>query len=967
MGMASPSGRAAAALALALAAAGALPSAAAAQQPAPAPAAAPFVGRPVASVVLQVEGHPTTDPVLIDLVSTPAGQPLSMEAVRETLAHLFNIGRFQGIDVVARDAPNGAVALEYLLMPLHAVASLEFRGDLGISDDDLRRAVVERFGKAPPAGRADAAARVLEQLLARRGFLRARVEPAIRVRHDPDRTILVFNVQAGARARIGSVQIAGVRDTERVAAALDLHAGGAFEPDRLDERLSRFVQSLRKRGYYESSAGHQATPRAGGEIVDVAVDVRQGPIVKLAFEGDPLPRNRVAELVPIEREGSVDEDLLEDADIRIRNFLLEQGHWKAHVTHRREVGDDVETITFTVTRGRRFVVNSIEISGNQAFSTGSLRPLVPLGPGDPFVEGRLGTAVAAIRALYLHQGFTTPTIHVANSETAAGGVDMRIAIREGVQTRVGAVSFEGNDVLGDDELRRLTQVAPGAVFYAPAVAADRDRIHLEYLNRGHAAASVTVEPTFATDRSRADLVYRITEGPWFIVDHVIVVGNTKTSEETIRRELLVEAGKPLALADVMESQRRLSALGLFRRVRITEVPHGDEPRRDIVVTVEEADRTTVAYGGGLELAQRTVLGTGGIADERLEVAPRGSFEIGRRNLWGRNRSVNFFTRVSFRPRGESIESPESANYGFNEYRVVGTYREVGAFGRLADVAVNAFVEQAIRSSFNFSRRGVNAEAQRRLTPYVRVTGRYGFGRTRLFDERIATDEKLNIDRVFPRVRLSSVSFSAYRDTRDHPLDPTRGWLLGSDSELAARSIGSQVGFAKTYVQALGFRTLSRERNVVLAAALRVGLARGFAQDVNGQIVVDDLPASERFFAGGSTTVRGFALDKLGAPDTIAASGFAIGGNALLVMNAEIRTPLWRDVGVVAFLDAGNVFARIGNVDVSELRASPGFGLRYRSPIGPIRVDLGFKLRRRELSPGNFEGLTAFHISVGHAF
>jgi outer membrane translocation and assembly module TamA len=131
--------------------------------------------------------------------------------------------------------------------------------------------------------------------------------------------------------------------------------------------------------------------------------------------------------------------------------------------------------------------------------------------------------------------------------------------------------------------------------------------------------------------------------------------------------------------------------------------------------------------------------------------------------------------------------------------------------------------------------------------------------------------------------------------------------------------------------------------------------------------VTDLPASERFFAGGSTTVRGFEIDKLGAVDTITEAGFPRGGNALLVLNLELRANVWRDLGVVGFLDGGNVFARASDFDVSELRASPGIGLRYRSPIGPIRVDLGFKLRRRELSPGNFESPTAFHVSVGHAF
>jgi outer membrane translocation and assembly module TamA len=114
-------------------------------------------------------------------------------------------------------------------------------------------------------------------------------------------------------------------------------------------------------------------------------------------------------------------------------------------------------------------------------------------------------------------------------------------------------------------------------------------------------------------------------------------------------------------------------------------------------------------------------------------------------------------------------------------------------------------------------------------------------------------------------------------------------------------------------------------------------------------------------------VRGFALDKLGARETVSAAGFALGGNALLILNAEIRAMVWRELGFVAFVDAGNVFARPSHFEMSEVRVSPGFGLRYRSPIGPIRVDLGFKAGRRELSPGNFEGQTAFHISVGHAF
>jgi outer membrane protein insertion porin family len=131
--------------------------------------------------------------------------------------------------------------------------------------------------------------------------------------------------------------------------------------------------------------------------------------------------------------------------------------------------------------------------------------------------------------------------------------------------------------------------------------------------------------------------------------------------------------------------------------------------------------------------------------------------------------------------------------------------------------------------------------------------------------------------------------------------------------------------------------------------------------------IKDLPASERFFAGGDTTVRGFALDQLGAADTIDQNGFPIGGNAVVILNGELRVPLFGGVGVVGFLDTGNVFARTADVDLRQLRSAAGFGLRYRSPVGPIRVDVGFKLNRMDLVAGTSEQPYALHISLGQAF
>jgi outer membrane protein insertion porin family len=475
------------------------------------------------------------------------------------------------------------------------------------------------------------------------------------------------------------------------------------------------------------------------------------------------------------------------------------------------------------------------------------------------------------------------------------------------------------------------------------------------------------------------------EGTQVFVDHVLIVGNEKTSASTVRREITLQPGDPLAYDAVAESQRRISALGLFRRVRVTDVEHGVEGRRDLLVSVEEGPATTIGYGGGVEVGRRLVRPTtDAVPSERFEFAPRGFFEIGRRNLFGRNRSVNLFTRVSLRLRSDPVltEDGEQPQTDFNEYRVLGTYRQPRLFGA-NDFMLTGFAEQGARTSFDFNRRGVRGELARRFTQTLSGSARYALDRTEVFNETYAAEDQLLIDRLFPQVRLSTVSSSLIRDTRDDPLGPSAGSLIGWDTEVAGRAIGSEVGFVKSFVQGHLYRRLPGRRAIVFATGARLGLAAGFAREVprvdedgnpvpgpGGEtlmVTIDDLPASERFFAGGDTTVRGFGLDQLGTRATLDDNGFPKGGNAVLVVNAELRVPIWGDLGAVAFVDGGNVFARVDDFAIGDIRGAAGFGLRYRSPIGPLRLDLGFKLDRQLLPNGEQERPTALHISLGQAF
>ena len=291
-----------------------------------------------------------------------------------------------------------------------------------------------------------------------------------------------------------------------------------------------------------------------------------------------------------------------------------------------------------------------------------------------------------------------------------------------------------------------------------------------------------------------------------------------------------------------------------------------------------------------------------------------------------------------------------------EYRLLGTYREPRLFGTAFDGFATLTFEQQIRSSFNFARRSASAAAVRKLTPTIAVSGIYQIQRTRLFDISINPADRPLLDRTFEPFRLSSFSGTIVRDTRNDTVDPVAGEYASANGQIAAQRIGSEVGFAKSFFNVQLVRTIGGAKRLVFVGNARLGMATGFSGD-------KQLPASERFFAGGDTTIRGFALDSVGIPgETLDEDGVPIGGNGLVIFNAELRAPISKGIGVVGFVDTGNVFVSPSDLSLAELRNAVGTGIRYKSPFGPVRFDLGFKVNRR---PG--EALTAWYVSFGQAF
>jgi outer membrane protein insertion porin family len=949
-----------------------------------APAHAQF-GRQITEVVLEQEGRPVTDPVITGLIETRAGTPLDARDVRETIAHVMSLNRFDDVQVSAEEA-GGGIRVRYVLTPLHPIDLIEFEGSLGLPEDAVLRVVVDRFGNSPRAARAPEMVEALRGEYRRRGYANARITSRLVETHDPDRATLVFEVEAGRR-----LVIADRRFTQRdadvqgtITELPNIKPGQPFDDDEIERELRAWEDKLHSQGFYEARASHGSEITEDGAIV--SVNLTRGPRVVVRFTGDQLNADDRERLVPIRTEGSADEDLLEDSSRAIEEFLHSRGYRDANAVYMSQEQKEELVITFDVDRGPRYLVRNVSFTGNMAISELELLPLIPLKTGEPFVRATVAAGLRAIERLYRMRGFTRAQVKADESvlvpENPADPdreADLRVAIAEGPRTMIGMVSFMGNAAISESALRNLAMVSEGQAFSEAEILAARERIDLEYRNRGYEGVVVTSEPAFAESDTRADVVFRIAEGPQVVVDHIIIVGNRRISTRIIERELLLREGEPLSFSALVESRRRLSALGMFRRAQVEVLGKGGEARRDVLVEVEESPPTELGFGGGLEGGSYLTTGDTGLAEERFEVAPRGFFQIGRRNLWGKNRRVDLFTRLAVRPRDPpavpvpapvpTLEEEALEEFGsrFYEYRVLGQFREPRAFDSPADVVVTGLVEQARRSSFNFDRREARVEAGFRLSPIYTAIGLYSFQRTRLFDERFTPDAPPPlIDRLFPQVRLSKVSASLIRDKRDDPLDPSTGTMMIADGEVAARALGSEVGFVQTYLQGFYYHRLPAQRRIVLALGARVGLAHGFARELGG-VTVQDLPASERFFAGGDTTVRGFTLDRLGNEETITSTGFPTGGNSVVILNSELRIAVVGPLQATGFVDAGNVFPKASDLAFTDVRPTAGFGVMYRSPVGPIRVDLGFNLNPRELVPGVQERSRVLHILLGQPF
>jgi outer membrane protein insertion porin family len=853
---------------------------------------------------------------LLPFVGLVPGRPLDREGVRHAVELMFATGRFEDVAVeLAREEGEEGVEVVFRPRPAPLLVRVRIEGDHVMSAGSAARTARLRVGEPLWPARLERAARDIGLALARRGRLEALVEPeTVAV---PGGADAVFHVHAGPQVRVGRAEVEGV---EAVSPPLDdlvrLRPGEIFRQEKGESAREAMRRRLVQSGHWKASVELRETYDPSRALMALVFHVEPGPRMRLETRGSDLPLRRTSAVRDLVREGGVTSDSLEAGAERIEAYLREQGHREAVVRTSTEPRGPGEAVVYDLQPGPRAVVAAVELRDADPrllaeLRTQAARPLV-----DAWLDEDARTLVARLEA----RGHFEARVEV---EVPDGGGNLKVVFlaRPGPRAVVAAVEVGGPPLpsSADDKGPEDLALRPGLPYRLRDVARSRDTLLAAWRRAGYLEARVQPDVTFSPARDEARVTLGVEPGSRSIVEHVVLAGLGHTRAVTVEREMVLRPGEPFSFERVLESQRRLSGLGIFERVSLAELDPGRERRRDVVVSVQEAPRTTWSWGAGYS------------EQDRL----RGSVELTRRNLGGLARTASVFARASFRGS-----------------RFLLNLREPWLFGRKLDSFLTAFWEEENRTTFDYNRKGGIVQAGRTLNPRTSLILRYIYQDTNVYNIEVPIDE---LDRQYRTYTVSGPSASVVFDARDDPLEPKHGLFLGADLQLSAKTLGG-VSYLRGFFQATDVRRMRSDLVFVLSA--RIGLASTYGNEA------PLLPLPERFFAGGDYGPRGFPVDGVG-PQVLGTDGklYPTGGNALVLGGAEMRYNLTRAFQVASFVDTGNVYPEVGGVALSELRWSAGLGVRYRTPIGPVRLDWGYVL---DPQPGD-TGRSHFHLTIGHAF
>ena len=956
---------------------------------------------------------------LLELLPQKAGMPLQRNLVRDSIRSLYATGRFADIQAEAAPADD-EVTLTFVTSANFFVGAVTVEGAPSRpTPNQIVNAAKLQLGELYTREKLDRALENVRQLMQGNGFYQAQVTAESVSNPASQQVDLLFHVVAGAQAHVGEVKVTGVSN---LSVAEVEHIAHLSYGDRVTAtRISSALRRLRKRFQKQSRALAQVeiteqTYQAEKNVVNFTFQIDPGPQVMVYAEGFHISRGVMKREIPVFEENAVDDDLLNEGKRNLLSYLQTSGHFDAKVDYEKSSDAQTTRVTYKIDAGPRHKLALVEITGNKEFlDTAKLRSYLQIQPATAFARhGRfsqdlLRADVATLEGLYRSGGFREVQIQTKVDDNYRGRPNIfavHFVIDEGTRTQVGEVRVLGNEQVPLASLPELSTQA-GQPYSERDLASDRQRVLSYYFDHGfpNATLEITTKPS-AAPAHREDVTFTIQEGERFTVDQVLVAGTEHTRDYVVERELKVHSGDALSQQDLLDTQSRLYNLGIFNQVdTAVQNPEGADPRKNVLVQMEEAKRYTFTYGAGLEFQTGQPAGTTA-PQGTTGISPRVELNVTRLNMGGRDQSLSFQSHVGTLQQRGLISYTVPKLFDNDKFKLIYTI----FYDNSLDVAT--FTSQRLEGKIDLRQQFGNSGSDPGTRPGPNsLTYRFDYRRVKA--SHFASDFSPGEFAILSLpARVGGPGFTFIHDKRDNPLASTSGnyftldafaatGFFGSRSETPQTTESSNISLPTNFSRALAqystYYALGKkgkpEHRFVLARSTTIGLEQPFKGthilppgscplNLLGEQTCSDtatIPLPEQFFAGGGNSHRGFGLNQAGPRDPD--SGFPVGGTALFVNNFELRFPetslpyLGDGFGFAIFHDMGNLFTAPHDllkgvmrwhqpnpeqclpVSTTNTQCIPDFnatgydytshavgvGLRYRTPIGPLRFDFGYNL------------------------
>lgn len=952
-----------------------------------------YEGQHVSSV--QLAGQPDGNRrKMRALIAQPINAPYEQAKVDETVAALIKDGVAEDVEVQVAPAPEG-LHVVFVLKAAYYFGVFTFpKAEKTFSYTRLLQAA--NYSKQEPftQEKVEEAESSLLAFFHRTGFFAATVEPKLQTDQAHGVVNVEYDINLKRRAKFGDVMIAGVSGPQNKKLTSSLRSlrarikgayikpGKTYSLKKLNAATTFLQRQLGSRHYLAGRVELVSTiynPQTNR--TDIKYEVTNGPRIEIKLAGAHVWGRTQKKLIPIYQENAVDPDLVNEGAQDLTSYFQSKGYFGAKVQSQIQKQPSGVTVLYQIAKGPRGKVESIEFHGNDHFSDKELKSHVPVTkrvPGLPFSHGKYSEqlvrkSVKNIEGLYRGAGYSqvkvTPKVMNKDNE-----LQLTFQVEEGARDVVDSLQIEGNKSLTQQELApKGMNLEPGKPYSAQLLAKDRDEIMATYLDKGYLTMTFKSKVEHAKDDPHhVRVIYEVAEGPQVKTVSVEPVGAQHTQQEIIARNTNIKVDKPLSESALLRGESQVYTLGVFDWASVdTRQPITDDPQAEVLVKLHESKRNSIAYGFGFQVINRGgSIPSGTIALPGLPpVGLPTKFSTSQQTFWGPEGSIEY-TRRNFRGRAETVTL--SAFGGRLDQRASASWANPTIWNTGWSSTVTFSGERTSENPIFTARLGgAGIQFQHYLDKdrQKSVIFRYDFRRTNLSNIAIP-------DLVLPEdqnVRLSSLSASFSRDSRDSPLDAHKGIYESFQVDLNPSFLGSSTSFGRFLGQTAYYKSLTGDSQLVWANSLRVGMEHAFGGA--------HIPISESFFSGGGSTLRGFSLNGAGPqrevlvcpadnPNCGEKISVPVGGKQLVIFNSELRFPLGISppfiggvLGGAVFYDAGNVYSsvRFSNI-AADLTHTVGGGLRYKTPIGPVRVDIGHLLN----APPGVKSLQ-FFVTLGQAF